>query len=154
VPTGEVVTVIELLSHTNKQAGREREAYLEKREELLDSRLSFVEIDLLRAGPPLPYTERAADSAYRLFIRRRELPSQARLYPFQVRQFIPTFPLPLLPDDAEPTVDLNALLAGLHERAGYDLVINYAQPPEPPLNDEDAKWATDLLSSAAPHNAD
>jgi len=50
VPTGEVVTVIELLSHTNKQPGREREAYLEKREERLDSRVSFVEIDLLRAA--------------------------------------------------------------------------------------------------------
>ncbi|MEP7199988.1 MAG: DUF4058 family protein, partial [Chloroflexota bacterium] len=71
VPTGEVVTVIELLSHTNKQKGHEREQYLEKRESLLESDVHFVEIDLLRAGPPMPHTERADGSDYRLFIRRR-----------------------------------------------------------------------------------
>jgi hypothetical protein len=148
VPTGEVVTVIELLSHTNKQKGRDREAYLEKRDSLLNSHVHFVELDLLRAGPPLPFAEHT-DSHYRLFIRRRERPSKARLYPFYVRDAIPTFPLPLLPDDTEPLVDLGALVAQVYERAGYDLIINYAQQPEPPLSDEDAAWAATQLNAAA-----
>ena len=149
VPTGEVVTVIELLSHTNKQPGRDRETYVQKREAFLDSDLHFVEIDLLRAGPPMPHTERAMGSHYRLFIRRRERPGQARLYPFSVRQSIPTFSLPLLPDDAEPTVDLGGLLNGVYDRAGYDLVIGYDQPPIPVLSAEESAWAAGLLAKVA-----
>lgn len=146
VPGGEVVTVIELLSHTNKQPGKDRQAYIEKRESLLNSDLHFVEIDLLRAGPPMPFTERAAEGGYRIFVRRRERPSQARLYQFSARQPIPAFPLPLLPEDAEPTVDLGALLNTVFDQAGYDLVIRYAQLPAPPLSAEEAKWAGDLLT--------
>jgi hypothetical protein len=149
VPGGEVVTVIELLLHINKQPGRDRETYLEKREALLASRVHFVEIDLLRAGPPMPYTERAAGSHYRFFIRRSERPREARLYPFDVRQPIPAFPLPLRPDDAEPTVDLGGLLRRVYDRAGYDLVINYGQPPVPPLNEADTSWAASLLAQPA-----
>ncbi len=147
MPGGEVVTVIELLSQANKQPGRDRRAYLEKRDDLLNTRVHFVEIDLLRAGPPMPYTEKA-ESHYRLFIRRRERPSQARLYPFQVRQPIPVFPLPLLPDDQEPIVDLGALLAAVYDQAGYDLVIHYDQPPAPPLGEPDAAWAAEQLAEA------
>ena len=32
-----------------------------------------------------------------------------------------TIPIPLLPGDAEPTLDLNAVLHALIERARYDL---------------------------------
>ncbi len=146
VPGGEVVTVIELLSHTNKQPGKDRQAYIEKRESLLNSDLHFVEVDLLRAGPPMPFTERAAEGGYRIFIRRRERPGQARLYQFSARQPIPAFPLPLLPEDAEPMVDLGALLNMVFDQAGYDLVIRYARPPAPPLSAEEARWAGDLLT--------
>src|SRR3990172_12478739 len=149
VPTGEVITVIELLSHSNKQPGRDREGYLQKRETLLDSSVHFVEIDLLHAGPSMPHTEKAVGSHYRLFIRRSERPPEARLYPFSVRQPIPTFPLPLRPDDVEPTVDLGALLQGVYDRAGYDLVVRYNQPPHPPLVEDDAAWAAALPTKQA-----
>ncbi|MBI3361908.1 MAG: DUF4058 family protein [Chloroflexi bacterium] len=149
VPTGEVITIIELLSHANKQPGRDREAYVQKREDLLVSQLNFVEIDLLRAGPVMPHAERAKDSAYRLFIRRRERARKARLYPFSVRQPIPAFPLPLLPDDSEPTVDLGAVLNAVYDRAGYDLVIRYDQPPAPPLSADDSAWAESVLTMQA-----
>ncbi len=136
--TGEIVTVIELVSHTSKQMGHDLKFY--------DPDVHFVEIDLLRAGPPMPHTERAASSHYRLFIRRRERPHQARLYPFSVRQPIPTFPLPLLPDDAEPVVDLNALLNTVYNQAGYDLVLRYDQPPAPPLSAEDTAWTATVMT--------
>lgn len=143
VPTGEVVTVIEVLSHANKQS--DRLEYIKKRDQLLRASVSLVEIDLLRAGKPMPYTEKAQGSAYRLFVYRNAPPYKARLYPFALRQPIPTFPLPLRPDDAEPLVDLGALLQGVYDRAGYDMVINYQQPPPPPLNEEDAAWAAEQL---------
>ena len=146
MPSGEVVTVIELLSHANKLREHARDAYLEKREAFLYSDAHFVEIDLLRAGPPMPHTERAGEAAYRLFIHRRERPSFARLYSFGVRQPIPTFPLPLLPEDAEPIVDLGALLDTVYDQAGYDLVLRYNQPATPPLSEADIQWAAERLA--------
>jgi hypothetical protein len=140
VPDGEVVTVIELLSYTNKRAGDERKSYLQKRKEYLNNDVHLVEIDLLRAGEPMPYTERVL-ADYRIAIRRREHPLQLRLYPFSLRQPIPIFPLPLLPEDEEPHVDLGALLQEVYDRARYRLVIDYSKPPEPSLREEDLAWA-------------
>jgi len=145
VPAGEIVTVIEILSHANKQPGRDREMYIQKREELLETEVSLVEIDLLRAHPPMPYADEF-ESDYRILARHRTRLTHARVYPFQLRQPIPIFPLPLLPDDQEPLVNLNLLLSGVYERAGYDLVLNYAEPPVPPLRPEDAAWANECLS--------
>ena len=147
VPDGEVVTVIELLSHTNKRAGDERRSYLQKCETLIDSDVHFVEIDLLRAHQPMTYTEhRLAD--YRIFIHRREMSRKAHLYPFTVQQAIPIFPLPLLPGDQEPLVDLGDLLHELYDRARYRLVIDYSKPPSPALGDQDAAWAAACLPPA------
>ena len=147
-PDGEVVTMIEPLSHTNKRAGDERRSYLEKRAALIDSAVHFVEIDLLRAHEPLPFAGRPG-ADYRIFIHRRELGRRAHLYPFVLRQPIPSFPLPLLPDDPEPRVDLGVTLRALYDRARYKLVIDYRQPPAPPLNAEDAAWATNCVATAA-----
>ncbi|MFN8490196.1 MAG: DUF4058 family protein [Caldilineaceae bacterium] len=144
LPDGEVVTVIELLSHTNKRSGSERAAYLEKRDAFIKSELSFIEIDLLRAGQPMPYTDYGAD--YRILVRRSEVLHRGHLYSFSVRQPIPRFPLPLLPDDQEPIVDLGALLQEVYDRARYKLVIDYQKPPEPPLSDEDTAWARQCLN--------
>jgi hypothetical protein len=144
VPSGEVVTVIEVLSPTNKQPGEDRETYIKKRREILATDVSFVEIDLLRAWPPMPYTDTQA-SDYRIFVRRRDHYTQAHVYSFSVRQPIPRFPLPLLPGDTEPIVDLGALLHAAYDRAGYDIILQYNQPPVPPLSSEDAAWAAQLL---------
>jgi hypothetical protein len=80
VPDGEVVTVIELLSHTNKQAGPDRDSYQEKRNAFLEADLNFIEIDLLRAYAPMPHTERAGKQHYRIFIRRKSRMYKAHLY--------------------------------------------------------------------------
>jgi hypothetical protein len=52
--TSEVVTVVEILSPTNKLPGRGRREYEDKRLETLGTRTHLAEIDLLRAGPPMP----------------------------------------------------------------------------------------------------
>lgn len=64
----------------------------------------------------------------------------------QVDVPIPDFPLPLLPGDDEPIVKLNAILHNLYDRARYDLRLDYNRPPVPPLGDEDADWANQLLA--------
>jgi hypothetical protein len=52
--TGEVITTLKLLSPKNKKAGEGRDAYLQKRQQILTSATHFVEIDLLRGGMSLP----------------------------------------------------------------------------------------------------
>lgn len=147
VPGGEVVTVIELLSPTNKQQGRDRKSYLKKRRLFLNADVNFVEIDLLRSWDPMPDAGRDGDADYRIFIQRKEVPDKAYLYLFNVRDAIPVFPLPLLPDDQEPVVDLGAVLHDVYERARYRLIIDYNRRPDPPLSAADAAWAAQHLAT-------
>ena len=49
-----VITVIELLSPTNKRAGPDREQYLAQRQRYLASNVHVIEIDLLRGGDRMP----------------------------------------------------------------------------------------------------
>lgn len=142
---GRLVTIVEILSPANK-IGAGRRKYLRKRERILETLTHLVEVDLLRAGAPMPVS-RKVESAYRLLISRGDTRPRARLYLFGVRQPIPTFPLPLLPGDAEPTVDLNDLLHSLYTRARYDLRVDYTRPPDPPLNEADAAWARERLAA-------
>ncbi|MFN8492884.1 MAG: DUF4058 family protein [Caldilineaceae bacterium] len=148
VPDGEVVTVIELLSHTNKRAGAERKSYLEKRELFLNADIHFIEIDLLRAWEPMPYTEKATNYHYHVFMHRHDEPHKAYLYCWNVREPIPVFPLPLQPGDQEPPIDLGALLQEVYDRARYKLIIDYAQSPTPALSKTDAIWAAQCLAEA------
>ncbi len=70
-------------------------------------------------------------------------------FSFNMRDSIPTFRLPLLPEDEEPVIDLTPLLAGVYDRAGYNLVIRYDQPPKPLLSEQDTAWSAEILSASA-----
>jgi hypothetical protein len=144
VAGGKVITVIELLSPTNKQPGEGRETYEAKRLEIFRSRTHFVEMDLLRAWEPMPFWGNGRDSHYRILVRRGERRERADLYAFSVRDPIPRFPLPLQKGDEEPIVDLKPLLDELYDEASYDLRVDYQKPPVPPLNDVDAQWAAQV----------
>src|SRR5215475_15528314 len=52
--TDYVLTVLEILSPTNKRPGRGRRIYEDKRMDVLATRTHLVEIDLIRAGEPMP----------------------------------------------------------------------------------------------------
>ncbi len=143
--TGEVVTVVEILSPTNKRLGEARRLYEQKRTLVLGSRTHLVEIDLLRAGEPMPVVGDGRDGHYRILISRWEQRPRALLYVFTVRDPIPVFRLPLLPGDEEPEVDLGRLLQTIYERAAYDLRVNYEGEPIPPLDPPFAEWADALL---------
>ncbi len=145
VTSGKVITVIEILSPTNKQPGEGREAYEAKRLEIFRSWTHLVEVDLLRAWEPMPFWGNGRDSHYRILVRRGEQRGRADLYAFNVRDPIPSFPLPLQKGDVEPVIDLKPLLDELYDEASYDLRVNYTQPPVPPLSDADAQWAIQVL---------
>jgi len=147
--SGDVITVIEILSPINKRPGKNRADYEEKRQAILDSSTHLVEIDLLRQYRPMPFQGVSAVDHYRILVSRSEKRSQADLYTFSVREPIPRFSLPLRAGDDEPPVDLNTLLHSLYERAAYDLSIDYTLDPIPPLEGEDAVWAEQFLREAS-----
>jgi hypothetical protein len=148
VGSGRVITLVEVLSPSNKRPGDGRDQYERKRLRVLGSQTHLVEIDLLRGGPPLPLRGAPAANDYRILISRADQRPRAALLSWGVREPIPPFVLPLQPGDAEPSVDLNVLLHDLYDRAGYDLRIDYSEGPEPPLADDDATWADSLLRAA------
>lgn len=147
--THEVITAIEILSPTNKESAEGRQQYERKRLNVLASATSLVEIDLLRGGQPFAMRVRGVDqdksSDYRIVISRSWQRPAADLYLFSVRQFIPSFHIPLRLGEEEPVLPLNLILHELYDRGGYDLAIDYSQPPAPPLSAEDAAWASDLM---------
>jgi len=145
---GELVTLMEVLSPANKLYGPGRNAYLRKREDVLDSRTSLIEIDLLRAGEPMPLVGPPTESEYRILLSRGRERPRAKLYAFGVRDAIPVFPLPLRPGEDEPEVDLNRILHDLYDRARFDLQVDYNQPPVPPLARPLDEWARARVAAA------
>ncbi|MEZ6130029.1 MAG: DUF4058 family protein [Planctomycetaceae bacterium] len=148
--TAEVVTVIELLSPSNKRAGAEgRRVYLTKREDLLQSRTSLVEIDLLRGGERLPTLEPLPKADYFAFVCRAKRRRHAAVYAWPLNHRLPVIPIPLAIDDVEVPLDLQAVFDSVYDRAGYDYSLSYRTPVEPPLNEDESKWAEGLLAKNA-----
>lgn len=144
VETKELITTIEILSPTNKR-GKGRQIYEHKREQVLGSRTNLVEIDLLRAGEPMPIFNNGIESHYRILVARGERRPYADLYAFNLRDTIPSFPVPLRSEDVEPGLNLQELLNKIYDEYGYDLKIDYSSEPVPPLSEADAAWADALL---------
>ncbi len=85
---------------------------------------------------------------YRLLVSRSPDRPEADLYGFMLAESIPQVPLPLKPQDPEPWIDLQAILAGVYERAGYAYRLNYRQPmPPPPLSADQQQWVEGVLAS-------
>lgn len=145
VGSGDVVTVLELLSPGNKRLGEGRRTYEEKRLRILGTRTSLVEVDLLRAGDPMAFYGATRSSDYRILVSRGERRPRADLFVFGVRDAIPKFALPLRRGDEEPAVDIGKVLHDLYDRACYDLSIDYRAEPIPPLREEDRPWARGIL---------
>ena len=145
VETGTLVTALEILSPFNKCHAEGRRQYLEKRQWVLRSQTNFVEIDLLRAGEPMPLRRKTVRTDYRILVSRGATRPRAKLFTFNLRQPIPVVPIPLLPEDAEPELDLGALVRALYSRARFDLRLNYSKPPVPPLSKAKADWARTIV---------
>lgn len=93
----------------------------------------------------MPILGNQIKSDYRILVSRSESRPKAELYPFGLQEQIPAFLLPIRQGDTEPLVDLQILLHGVYERAGFDLAIDYNREPVPPLGEVDAAWVYELL---------
>lgn len=140
----ELVTVIELLSPTNKNAGPDRQQYVAKRSVLLASSVNFVEVDLLRGGEGMPVSG-WIQCDYGIMVSRYVERPQVDLWPVMLRQRLPKIPVPLTTAYPDATLDLQDVLNEQIESAGYEDYI-YNRVPKPPLSSEDANWARIVMN--------
>ena len=101
----EVVTVIEVISPTNKLSRSGRERYWKKQVRFLDSGVNLVEIDLIRGGQWVVAIseDEIAESKRKAFIACVFCSSRSSLaaYPIGLREPLPCFRIPLRPRDTD-----------------------------------------------------
>jgi hypothetical protein len=141
----QLVTAIEVLSPTNKR-GDGREEYLAKRRRLLLSTAHLLEIDLLRRGQRVPMQSPLPRAPYFIFLSRVEKRPITEIWPIGLTESLPMVPVPLLPGDNDEALDLQRALTTTYDLLGYDLALDYTQPPEIALPQEDAAKGGDALT--------
>ena len=139
-----LVTVIELLSPSDKLPGPDREQYASIRANILVRPTHLVEIDLLRIGQRVSF-EGHLECHYCMCISRYHQRPRVEVWPIKLRDPLPTIRIPLLGSDPGPSLDLQAILNHLYDAGGYGKFI-YDTPPDPPLSAEDAEWANSLVT--------
>lgn len=146
-----LVTVIELLSPSNKAAGSEgRIADLGKQTALLTRDVHLIEIDLLRGGEhttALPRESLKRPLDYHIAVRDLNLPPTRRYsYPIRLEDRLPKLAVPLLKGEGDLTVELQPVFDRCYDTGSYRREIDYlAEQPDPPLDEARSRWARECI---------
>ena len=145
----EVVTVLELLSPSNKSPGAGRRAYRRKQRECMAAGVNVVEIDLTRGGarPMIGPPPRVDEPAYAVNVWRAGEPDFADFYRLALRAPLPAFRVPLRPGDEEVLLRLQPAVDQAHVEGGVNK-LDHARPLDPPLSADDAAWARERIDAA------
>ena len=155
-----LVTLIEIVSPSNKHRGPDRQSYLRKQGEVLSSDANLIEVDLLRAGDrllPRLELERAVlqltPSPHYLVLvnrawQREEMGLAYQVFPILLTEALPCIPVPLRKELEEVPLDLQYIFDRSYNAGPYRRAIDYHQAPLPPLSDELVMWADRRLREA------
>jgi hypothetical protein len=150
-----VVTIIELVSPTNKYAGPGRKLYKHKQRDVLASHVHLVEIDLLRKGPHVLAVpgriarRKAGDYDYLSCVNRAKvLRDEYELYPARLRQKLPRILVPLAGADPPVKLEIQQVLARTYDLGRYRERIDYSEPCVPRLPADLQAWADELIRQA------
>lgn len=149
--TGRLVTVIELLSPSNKTY--DRQEYKARQRHYLECHVNLVEIDLLLSGTHTvavsPDLLRPSDGNARFIVcaARATMPSQREIYLMPLRERLKPVRIPLRPTDQDAILDLQPLVDRCYQTGRY-WQTDYSKALPQPLNAEDAAWATERLKEA------
>ena len=145
----EVVTGIEFISPANKADAAGRDLYQRKQSDTREAGIHLVEVDLIRRGPnvleiPDALLEELPRWDYVVNLARRG-GDDFEIYPIRIRNRLPRIRVPLKQGDEDAVLDLQAVFEASYDACACGDRINYAEEPAPPLADDDAAWANDLL---------
>lgn len=149
---GQVITVIEFVSPSNKVAGETQKKYIAKRNEVLGADINLVEIDLTRSGDrelayPQENLPRDWQTPYLACVYRGFGADQYEFYRMPLREKLPAIRIPLRKTDPDIVLDIQPLVDRAYQEGAYD-DIDYRRPCKPPLPAEDESWAAELLEAA------
>lgn len=153
-----LITLIEIVSPSNKRPGRDRRAYARKQREVLRSDASLIELDFLRGGRRVLTDLGLAEMIERLkpkpsYIvlvnrawRRREGAITCQVFPAVLREPLPCIAVPLKEGEPEVLLDLQDIFDAAYDTGPYRRgAVDYAGPvPAPALDEPDAAWAAEL----------
>ncbi|HEX7594678.1 MAG TPA: DUF4058 family protein [Anaerolineae bacterium] len=150
----QIVTVIEVLSPANKAAGEGRAQYRQKQQQILASRVNFVEIDLLASGQSIvavPDEALFTLPAHRYIVSVHRAVEQYRfeMYPLELPRVLPQVRVPLRDPDPDVSFDLQAVFTQCYDNGGYADLLDYRLPPRAPLSAEEAAWVNRVRSQFA-----
>lgn len=149
---GRIVTVIEVLSPSNKVPGPARSAYRAKQRDLLSAGINLVEIDLVRKGDwvfsvDVNNLDPNKRTPYMACVFRAIHSDRRAVYPMLLRERLPTIAIPLRPGVRDVALDLQKVLDEAYVTGRYDRT-DYQTPLNPPLSPEEAAWSGELLRKA------
>jgi hypothetical protein len=165
-----LITLIEIVTPSNKRAGPDREAYGFKQREVLESDANLIELDFVRAGRRiLPTVDLKtliktikSPPAYLVLInrawQRTSFSTRYQIFPVGLREWLPCIPVPLKRGEEEVSLDLQFVFNRAYNTGPYRRgAVDYAKrPPAPRLDPEDAAWAAELTRAwrepAAPNS--
>ncbi len=142
-----LVTLIEILSPTNKRGGGRKE-YLQKRNKILLSSAHLVEIDLLRQGKRVPMTKPLPAADYFVFLTRANKRPETEVGPFAISDPLPTVRVPLREPDPDVPLDLQQAFTNIYELSPYSVAIDYSDPPDVSLSNSAAAWSAERIKAA------
>ena len=154
-----LITLLEIVSPSNNRPGPDRQAYERKQREILESDANLIELDLLRGGRRVLADRNleavirglSEPAAYVVMVnrawRRTSGSSAYQVFPVGPREWLPCIPIPLKENEDELTLDLQFAFNRAYDSGPYRRgAVNYAgDPAEPPLSEQDAAWAAELI---------
>src|SRR5258708_6227347 len=144
---GRLVTLLDVVSPTNKTTGSGRTAYLDKRREGRSANANLVELDLvLQGSPTLEYSrDGLPDWDYAVTVTRSTQPERYEIYTATLQKRLPRFRLPLAADDRDTALDLHTAFTRCYDQGGFAAKIDYKRDPTIPLAADDRKWLHETL---------
>ena len=145
---GRVVTVIEMISPSNKVPGAGHALYSKKQREVLASGANLVEIDLTRAGDrgsilPWAAIPPSHRTTYTVCVRRATRPLELAVYALPLDHALPAIAIPLRETDSDVRLDLQPLVDLCYRNGRYEDT-DYSAALDPPLVPADASWFATL----------
>jgi hypothetical protein len=142
-----LITLVDVVSPTNKTTDAGRQAYLAKRKEAKSSGASLVEIDLVLQGEPmLDYSrDGLPEWDHAVTVTRSTQPERYEIYTATLQKKLPKFRLPLAADDRDTVLDLQIVFTRCFDQANFLGQIDYLRDPPTRLDDDDRKWMDTLL---------
>jgi hypothetical protein len=154
--SGRLITVIELLSSTNKCELEGRDQYQRKRQGFISSGVNVVEIDLVRQGGSV-FPKEVRDvllggrACYGICVFRASRPAEREVYAIRLQDRLPAIGIPLRASEKDAVLALQPLIDQCHEHGRYHRLDYNCARLDPAPAAEEAAWLDQMLRAAAPN---